>query len=67
MEEIIFLVEEADEGGFVAKGIGVSIFTQADTLEELRQAVKDAVQCHFETNGPRLIRLHRVQDEVFAA
>ena len=67
MEEIIFLVEEADEGGFIAKGIGHAIFTQADTLAELREAVKDAVRCHFDEAAPRLIRLHLVQDEVFVA
>lgn len=69
MEEVIFLVEESPEGGFVAKGLGVSIFTQADTLDELRTAVKDAVHCHFddEEKRPKLIRLHVVKDEVFAA
>lgn len=67
MEEIIFLVEESDEGGYIAKGIGVSIFTEADSLEELRLAVKDAVSCHFEEVKPRLIRLHMVKEEVFAA
>ena len=67
MEEIIFLVEESDEGGFIAKGIGVSIYTEADTMEELRVAVKDAVKCHFEDNRPKLIRLHMVKEEVFAA
>jgi len=67
MEEIIFLVEESDEGGFIAKGLGVSIFTEADTLEELRASVKEAVHCHFEDNRPKLIRLHLVREEVFAA
>jgi hypothetical protein len=69
MEEVIFLVEESPEGGFTAKGLGVSIFTQADTLDELRTAVKDAVHCHFdvEDKRPKLIRLHVVKDEVFAA
>jgi len=67
MEEVIFLVEESEESGFTAKGMGVSIFTQADTLEELRAAVKDAVHCHFDEGKPRLIRLHMVREEVFAA
>jgi hypothetical protein len=67
MEEIIFLVEESDEGGFIAKGLGVSIFTEADTLEELRTSVKESVHCHFEDNRPKLIRLHLVREEVFAA
>ena len=68
MEEIIFLVEESDEGGYTAKALGASIVTEADTLEELREAVKDAVHCHYEdASGPKMIRLHLVKDEVFAA
>lgn len=69
MEEIIFLVEESDEGGYLAKALGVSIITEADTIEELRVMVKDAVQCHFEeaASRPKMIRLHFVKDEVFAA
>ena len=67
MEEIIFLVEESPEGGFTAKGLGVSIFTDADTMEALRDAVKDAVHCHFDDEKKRLIRLHVVKEEVFAA
>ncbi|MCU0443172.1 MAG: 2-oxoisovalerate dehydrogenase [Bacteroidia bacterium] len=67
MEEIIFLVEESDEGGYIAKGMGVSIFTEADTIDQLKDAVKDAVRCHFDDNNKRLIRLHWVKDEVFAA
>jgi hypothetical protein len=68
MNEVIFLVEESEEGGFIAKGLGVSIFTQADTMDALRVAVKDAVQCHFDTDQkPGIIRLHMVHEEVFAA
>lgn len=67
MEEIIFLVEESEEGGYIAKGVGISIFTEADSMEQLRDAVKDAVRCHFDDNNKRLIRLHWVKDEVFAA
>ena len=68
MTEVLFLVEEDPGGGLVARGVGVSIFTQAASLEELRAAVRDAVQCHFdEASRPRLIRLHRVHDEVIAA
>ncbi len=48
MDEVIFLVEESDHGGYLAKGLGVSIYTKADTLEELRLAVKDAVSCYFD-------------------
>lgn len=69
MEEIIFVVEEAEEGGYIAKGLGVSIITEADTIEELRLMVKDAVICHFDdaAQRPKMIRLHFVKDEVFAA
>ena len=69
MEEVVFLVEESLEGGYTAKGLGVSIFTEAETLEELRDAVKDAVHCHYDDLElrPRLIRLHVVKQEVFAA
>lgn len=66
MEEVIFLVEESEEGGYIAKGMGVSIYTEADTLEDLRAFVKDAVICHFDNNRPKLIRLHLVKEEVFA-
>ena len=66
MEEVIFLVEESAEGGFTAKGLGVSIYTEAESLEELRIAVKDAVNCHFEDDKKRLIRLHIVKDEVYS-
>lgn len=67
MEEIIFLVEESPEGGYTAKGLGVSIFTQADSLEEIRELVKDAVRCHYDESNRRIIRLHIVREEVIAA
>ncbi len=66
--EIIFEVEESPEGGYEARALGHSIFTTADTLDELREMVRDAVRCHFDPgNGPRLIRLHLVKDEVIPA
>ncbi len=58
MKEVIFVVEEAPEGGFNARALGASIFTEADTLPQLREAVRDAVTCHFEAeNVPKVIRL----------
>ena len=48
IQEIIFLVEESIEGGFEARALGESIFTQAETLSELREQIKDAIKCHFE-------------------
>lgn len=66
--EIIFSIEESPEGGYEARALGYSIFTQAETLEELRAMVRDAVRCHFDdAERPRLIRLHMVKDEVIAA
>lgn len=47
-EEIIFLVKESPEGGYEARALGYSIFTEADTFEELKEMAKDAVRCHFE-------------------
>jgi predicted RNase H-like HicB family nuclease len=59
--EIIFTVDESPEGGFEARALGYPVFTQADTLEELRAMVQDAVRCHFEeAERPRLIRLARL-------
>jgi len=67
MNEIIFLVEDAPEGGFNAKALGESIFTEADSLEELHINVRDAVKCHFdEDKVPKMIRLHFVHEEVLA-
>lgn len=67
-EEIIFVVEESPEGGYAARALGYSIFTQGENLEELRKMVRDAVACHFdEMDKPSLIRLHLVRDEVIPA
>jgi hypothetical protein len=67
MNELIFLVEDAPEGGYTARALGQSIFTEADSLEELRRNVRDAVQCHFdEGQAPKVIRLHFVREEVLA-
>ncbi len=49
MTEIIFVVQESPEGGYEARAASESIFTEADTLEELREMVRDAVSCHFES------------------
>ena len=67
-KEIIFLVEESPEGGFEARALGHSVFTEAETFEELKTMVQDAVRCHFDdVDRPSLIRLHQVKDEVIAA
>lgn len=65
MNEIIFMVEDAPEGGYTARALGEAIFTEADTLDELRANVREAVECHFEPGqGPSMIRLHMVREEV---
>ncbi len=56
MNEIIFMVEEAPEGGYTAKALGASIFTEADDLAGLREQIRDAVHCHFEEDAiPQII------------
>ena len=66
--EIIFTVQESPEGGYEARALDYSIFTQADSIDELKTMIRDAVSCHFE-NGekPSVIRLHMVKDEVISA
>lgn len=69
MSEIVFLVEEDLDGGYTARAIGESVFTQADDLSALKDMVRDAVRCHFpdEQTRPKVIRLHFVRDEVIAS
>ncbi|MEL6353258.1 MAG: 2-oxoisovalerate dehydrogenase [Cyanobacteria bacterium J06627_28] len=68
MSEIVFLVEEDPEEGYVARALGESIFTQANTIDEIRVMILDAVRCHFDdTERPKVIRLHIVRDEVLAS
>ncbi len=67
MSELIFLVEEAPEGGYSARALGESIFTEADSVTELHDRVRDAVRCHFEEGqAPRILRLHFVREEILA-
>ncbi len=68
MNEIIFLIEESPDGGYEAKALSAPIFTEADTLEELREMIRDAVACHFDdADRPQIIRLHFVREEVIAS
>ena len=60
MREIIFEVTEAPEGGYDARALGHSVFTQGDDWDDLKDMVRDAVLCHFddresldEPPGPR--------------
>ncbi len=68
MTEILFVVEEAAEGGYSARVMNCSIFTQADSLDALKFEVRDAVRCHVEEGeAPRIIRLHLVRHDVMVA
>jgi hypothetical protein len=68
MTQLIFEVREAPEGGYTAVALGAAIFTEADTLEELRVQVRDAVRCHFDPGEePQSIRLMIIHEEVIAA
>ena len=64
--ELVFLVEEAPEGGYTACALGVDIFTEGETMEEIKRNVLDAVRCHFdsEQGRPKVVRLHLVKDEI---
>jgi len=68
MSEIVFQITEDDtDGGLIARALGYSIITEADTWEQLRANVREAVRCHFdEGKAPAVIRLHRVMDELLA-
>ena len=67
MEEIIFIVEDSLDGGFTAKCLGHSIYSQADTINDLKKELIDAVHCHFNDEKKRIIRLHITKEEIFAA
>lgn len=70
MTEIVFQVEEDEvDGGWVARALGENITTQADTIDELKTMIRDALQCHFENENdiPPAIQLHFVRDEVISS
>ena len=68
MNEILVLVESAPEGGYTARALGESIYTEADDMQQLHNLIRDAVHCHFDDGMmPQIIRLHIVREEVFAA
>jgi hypothetical protein len=64
--EVIFEIRDAEEGGYSARALGHAIFTGAETWEELRENVLEAVAVHFEDGvcAPRLIQLHYIKDEL---
>ena len=69
MTEIVFLIEDDVDGGYTARALGESIFTQADDMDTRLEMLRDAVRCHFpdEHTRPKVIRLHIVRDEVIAS
>ena len=69
MSEIVFLIEDDVDGGYIARALKESIFTQADDIDSLKEMLRDAVRCHFpdEQTRPKIIRLHIVRDEVIAS
>lgn len=69
MSEIVFLIEDDVDGGYIARALGESIFTQADDIDSLKEMLRDAVRCHFpdQQTRPKIIRLHIVRDEVIAS
>jgi predicted RNase H-like HicB family nuclease len=68
MNEIIFILEEDIEGGYTARALEFPIFTQGETMEELKGNIRDALRCHFDEEDkiPKVIRLHTVKEEIFS-
>jgi hypothetical protein len=67
MKELILTVQESPEGGLEARALGASIFVQGETMKDIQVAAREAILCHFEPGeAPHVVRLHRVQEEVFA-
>lgn len=66
-KEIIFIIEGSIEGGYEARALGHSIYTQGETYEEVKKSVLDAVHCHFEQEDlPSMMRFYFIKDEVMA-
>jgi len=66
MKEIMFLIEDDPEGGYNAQALGYSIFTEGETVEEIKENIMDALRCHFDNaqDIPTVIRLHFVREEI---
>ena len=66
MKEIVFLVEESQDGGYFAKALGHSIITQGDNINQLKIMISDAIRCHFEKEEiPELVHLYVTREETF--
>ena len=67
MNELVFEVTQEADGGYVAEALGESIITEADTWDELRANVREAVAAfYFDRLAPARVRLHLVRDEILA-
>ena len=67
LKEIMFVGEEDPEKGYTAQALGYSIFTEGDTLEELKENIKDALKCHFDKKEmPLFVHLNIIKEEKFA-
>lgn len=67
MGEIIFVINESAEGGYEAEALGLSIFTEAEDWNSLKENIIEGVNCHFDDNVQRIIRMHFVKDEILTA
>jgi len=47
MEDITFLVHDAEEGGYWAEAVGHGIVTQGEDLDDLRAMISDAIEGYF--------------------
>lgn len=67
-DEIIFTVSEAPEGGYTARALGYSIFTEGDTIDEVKRNIKDAIDCHFDETmvKPKMAYIHYVRNEILS-
>ncbi|MFC2087174.1 2-oxoisovalerate dehydrogenase [Bacteroidota bacterium] len=67
MKEIIFVVEEAPEGGYMARALGQDIFTEGDTIPQLKEMINKAVNCHFDKDDlPKMIHLRYIKEETLS-
>ena len=66
-KELIFIVEESLDGGFEARAVGESIFTEGDSIDELKKNIEEAVRCHFDEDKlPSIINLRIQREETIA-
>ena len=68
MKEIVFLVHEAEEGGFHAEAVDVGIFAEGETVDELKENIKGGIDCYYNkaANSPTVARLQFLKDEIMA-